>query len=148
MHFDKYIHTHRERVRRVEEVRLRRLHCVRFLLFKPRLIRQRYTERRRLAPEYMGSNTLTHQRTQLSIVTNVIEREFVATAIPTIPPSYKYCTVHGLDCVSLCSEKCSCSWHVCARGEGKYTALMPVRWQSSSGRDSNLSSIVRVEHDD
>ena len=51
--------------------------------FKPRLIRQRYTERRRLAAEYMGSNThtYTHQRTQLSIVTNIIEREFVATAI-------------------------------------------------------------------
>ena len=60
---------------------LRRLHCARFLLFKPRVIRQPYTERRRLAPEYMGSNTHTHQRTQLTIVTNIIEREFVATAI-------------------------------------------------------------------
>ena len=40
-----------------------------------------YTERRRLAPEYMGSNTHTHQRTQLTIVTTIIEREFVATAI-------------------------------------------------------------------
>ena len=29
----------------------------------------------------MGSNTHTHQRTQLTIVTNIIEREFVATAI-------------------------------------------------------------------
>ena len=55
--------------------------CVRFLIFKPRLICQTYTERRRLAPDYMGSNTHTHQGTQLTIVTNVIEREFVATAI-------------------------------------------------------------------
>ena len=37
-------------LRRVGEVRLRRLHRVRFLLFKPRLIHQRYTERHRLAP--------------------------------------------------------------------------------------------------
>ena len=29
----------------------------------------------------MGSNTHTHQRTQLTIATNIIEREFVATAI-------------------------------------------------------------------
>ena len=36
------------------------VHCVRFLLLSPpRLIRQRYTERRRLAPEYMRSNTCT-----------------------------------------------------------------------------------------
>ena len=38
-------------------------HCVRFLLFKPRLIRQTYTERRRLAPEYMGLNTQIPTRT-------------------------------------------------------------------------------------
>ena len=75
------IHTHTHTARHVEEVRLRRLHCVRFLLFQPRLIRQTYTERRRLAPEYMRSNTHTHQRTQLTIVTIIIEREFVATAI-------------------------------------------------------------------
>ena len=41
----------------IEEVRLRRLHYVCFLFFKPWLIRETYTERRRLAPEYMGSNT-------------------------------------------------------------------------------------------
>ena len=77
------IYTHTHRVRRVEEVRLRRLHCVRFLLFRPRLIRQTYTEMRRLTPEYMGSDTHTQQRTQLTIDSykNIIEREFVATAI-------------------------------------------------------------------
>ena len=80
----KHTHTHTHRARRVEEVRLRRLHCVRFLLFKPRLVRLTYTERRRLAQECMGSNSHTHQRTQLTIVTNIIEREFAATAIYTI----------------------------------------------------------------
>ena len=40
-----------------------------------------YTERRRLAPEYKESNTHTHQRTHLTIVTIIIERESVATAI-------------------------------------------------------------------
>ena len=63
------------------------LYCVGFLLFKPWLIRQIYTERRRLAPEYMGSNRHTHQHTQLAIVTNIIEHdEFVATAIIYFPP--------------------------------------------------------------
>ena len=33
-----------------------------FLLSKARLIRQRYTRRRRLAPEYMGSNTCMYSR--------------------------------------------------------------------------------------
>ena len=37
--------------------------CVRFLHFKPRLIRQTYTERCRLAPEYMGSNKYTPTHT-------------------------------------------------------------------------------------
>ena len=46
-----------------------------------------YTERRRLAPEYIGSNTHTHQCTQLTIVTNIIEREFVATAILSLKHS-------------------------------------------------------------
>ena len=59
IHFAKKTKTKTDRARHVEEARLRRLHCVRFLLFKPRLIRQTYTERRRLAPEYMGSNTHT-----------------------------------------------------------------------------------------
>ena len=88
IHFEKQ--KQKNTVRRVEKVRLRGLHCVR-LLFKPRLIRQRYTERRRLAPEYMGSNTHTHtqQRTQLTIVTNIVEREFVATAILSYFIKYK-----------------------------------------------------------
>ena len=38
-------------------------HCVRFLHFKPRLIRQTYTERCRQAPEYMVSNTYTPTHT-------------------------------------------------------------------------------------
>ena len=63
-----HTHTDTHRARHVEEVGLRRLHYVRFVLLKPRLIHQTYTERRRLAPEYMGSNTHTHQRTQLTIV--------------------------------------------------------------------------------
>ena len=71
----------KHRARHVEEVRLKRLHCVCFLIFKPGPIRQTYTERRRLAPDFMVSHTHTHQRTQLTIVTNIIEREFVATAI-------------------------------------------------------------------
>ena len=78
----------KKRARHVKEVRLERLHGVRFLLFKPRLIRQTYAERRRLAPENMGSNTHTHQRTQLTILTNIIEREFVATAIRCFKSPY------------------------------------------------------------
>ena len=72
--------------------RLGRSHCVRFLLFKPLLIRQTYTERRRLAPEYMRSNTHTNQRTQQTIVTNIMEREFVAT--PILSYIYIYIYVH------------------------------------------------------
>ena len=72
--------THTHRASHVKEVRLRRLHCVRFLIFKPRLVRQTNTERLRLAPEYMDQSHI-HQRTQLTIVTNIIEGEFVATAL-------------------------------------------------------------------
>ena len=36
----------------------------------------------------MGSNTHTHQRTQLMIVTNIIEREFVATAVLSLNNIY------------------------------------------------------------
>ena len=74
--------TARQSLIRFSRTKTRRHNIVRFLIFKPWLIRQTYTERRRLAPDYMGSNTHTHQRTQLTIVTNnIIEREFVATAI-------------------------------------------------------------------
>ena len=40
----------------------------------------------------MGSNTHTHQRTRLTIVTNIIERELVATAILY---SYRYMYIRG-----------------------------------------------------
>ena len=36
----------------------------------------------------MGVNTHTHQRTQLTIVTNIIEREFVVTAILSLSKGY------------------------------------------------------------
>ena len=55
-----------------------------FSSFQPRLIRQTYTERRRLAPEciYGIKHAHTHQQlTQLTIVKNIIERKFVAAAI-------------------------------------------------------------------
>ena len=43
----------------------------------------------------MGSNTHTHthQHTQLTIVTNIIEREFVAIAILSLLSVVKYSTV-------------------------------------------------------
>ena len=88
-------------------------HCVRFLLFKPRLIRQTYTERRRLTPEYVGLNTHTYQRAQLTKVTNIIEREFVATAILSL------CCVSSLsfpgDDVIFCLHSCQFPSVYCLR---------------------------------
>ena len=43
----------------------------------------------RLAPEYMGSNTHARQRTQLTIVTKIIEREIVATSILSYTYTYR-----------------------------------------------------------
>ena len=52
-----------------------------FSVFQTQADSQTYTERCRLASEYMGSNTHTHQRTQLTISTNITKRDFLATAI-------------------------------------------------------------------
>ena len=66
-----------------------------------RLIRQTYTERCKLAPEYnhIWDQTHTHQRTQLTIVTNIIEREFV---------SY---TTFLSTCLIMYSEKKRAFWY-------------------------------------
>ena len=52
-----------------------------FSSFKSRLIRQTYTERRVDWRQNIWDQTHTHQCTQLTVITNIIEREFVATAI-------------------------------------------------------------------
>ena len=61
----------------------------------------------RLAPEQMGGNAHTHQRTQLTIVTNIIDREFVARAM------LSYVILYSSQYISEVSvTRCSVSWGV------------------------------------
>ena len=82
-------------------------HCVRFLLFKPRMI---------LAPEYVGLSPHAYQRAQLTKATNIIEREFVATAILSLccvsslsfPGNDVICWLHSCQFPSV---YCPCSFY-------------------------------------
>ena len=94
-----------------------------------------YTESRRLAPEYMASNTHTHQRTQLTIVTNIIEREFVAAAILSYN---KGC------CLKKNQTKgcCYCFSHSATRKKTTLHGGHSRSWSAEQGKENKIKSLA------